>query len=83
MSKNKKRKKRIKRPKTFEQYIEWLIQEGYTEEGGRPIKCEKCGCKKLRETDYCYGDAWIEAYSVKCKSCGTIVGHWSYGNWQI
>ncbi|WP_297131742.1 hypothetical protein [Terrisporobacter sp.] len=77
------KKKRIKKPKTFEQYIEWLIQEGYTKENGEPIKCEKCGCKKFKNENYYCGESWVEEYTVKCKSCGTIVGHWAYGNWQI
>ena len=77
------KKKKVKKPKTTEQYIEWFIQEGYTKENGEPIKCEKCGCKKLKETNYFYADSWVEEYSVVCKSCGTVVGHWAYGNWEI
>lgn len=45
--------------------------------------CPNCGSKETKETDiYKCNDADICEYTLRCKGCDTILGHWAYGNWQ-
>lgn len=70
--------------KSIDEYIDWCVDMGYISSDGTPLKCHKCDSKELEEYDEHYmewGDR--EEYSVRCKQCGTEVGHWAYGNWNI
>lgn len=70
--------------KSIDEYIDWCVDMGYISSDGTPLKCHKCGSKELEEYDEHYME-WEdrEEYSVRCKQCGTEVGHWAYGNWNI
>jgi hypothetical protein len=66
-----------------EVHIKELVQEGYIDESGKPLKCHKDDCPDLIEVNKFYGETGLEEYSLKCKFCGDIVGTWSFGNWDI
>ena len=68
----------------MEQYIDECVKNGCILKDGKPIKCHICGGTNLEEYDYYYLDGHlIEEYSVKCKECGTKLGHWAYGYWEL
>lgn len=64
----------------------WLIQNKYISKDCEPIKCS-CGCKKLKDENYDYMEAWgsmvVCEYDAVCKSCGNILGHWAHGSWDM
>jgi len=67
---------------TIGDYINRMIEEGYIGEKGQPLKCFKCGGEDFEETNHCMGNYSIDEYDMVC-SCGTIVGHWAYGYWDV
>ena len=76
--------KKIKKPKNFEQYIEWLIQKGYMDsKTGHPLKCEYCGCNHHYYENTDYIEHILCEYDCICTSCGRVIGHWAYGYWQL
>lgn len=67
---------------SIEDYLKDLYNNGYIEQDGEPIKCLKCGSKKLEDCNYineCFGTV---EYQKRCKCCGEIAGVWAYGYWQ-
>lgn len=65
----------------IEQYVEELIEQGITDEGGAPIKCRDCGTSDFDES--WTGDVCIEEIHITCKHCKRTVGHKSYGTWAV
>ena len=65
-----------------EEYINELIQDGYIAEDGTPLKCV-CHCTDFKMEDMFRESIGLVEYSLKCRKCGTTVGHWAYGNWQV
>ncbi len=68
--------------KTFEEIIENEIKERYIDDNMSPLKCN-CGCKSFYQCNEYYEDEILVEYSLRCKNCHNIVGHWSYGYWEI
>jgi hypothetical protein len=68
----------------IDKYIRKQVDGGYISEDGYPLKCI-CGCTKFKHVDQYYGEGWIEEYSLECTNidCLKIVGHWSFGNWEV
>ena len=66
----------------MQKYINELVKEGYILEDGTPIKCY-CGCKDFEEVNKYYENHSPIEFQLKCKKCGNIVGHWSYGYWEV
>jgi hypothetical protein len=58
-------------------YVQKKIKKKHIKPDGEPLKCMKCGCRKL------ITESGIECREMYCKSCGTIVGCWEYGYWDI
>jgi hypothetical protein len=65
----------------IEQYIKELEDAGIIDQNGAPIKCRDCGTSDFDESSW--GDIYLEETKVTCKHCKKIVGHRSYGTWQI
>lgn len=59
------------------------VKNGYIAEDGTPLKCYKCNSKNMENYNKYYEEHWCIEYSVKCKECGTKLGHWAYGNWEV
>lgn len=71
--------------KTMEEYLEYMIKEGYmSERDFSPIKCYKCESKKLEEYDEYYEEPHgLVEYAVRCKDCKHHLGRRSYGYWNL
>lgn len=68
----------------FRFYIWRDIKLGYIANDGQPLKCFKCKSVELEEFNrYTEGYGLTIEYSVKCKKCGQVLGHWAYGNWEM
>jgi len=57
------------------------IKAGYVDSTGKPLKCWKCGYTEFEQFDTYMEEHWVVEYSLKCKQCGSGVGHWAYGTW--
>lgn len=68
---------------SFEEYVKFLIKEGYISEDFVPLKCTNCGSKEFVKYDLYYEDYWLVEYSVRCKICKTYQATWAYGTWFI
>ena len=66
----------------MQEYLKKMVDEGYINEDGSPIKCV-CGETEFEMTDKYYSHFGIEEYQLKCPSCGAKVGHWAFGNWLV
>jgi hypothetical protein len=45
--------------------------------------CPKCSSKETKQTNiYMCDDVNICEYTLKCKLCEEVLGHWAYGHWQ-
>ena len=64
-------------------YVSVLEKEGYVDENGTPLKCLDCENTDFEIVDIYSGSQGLEEYSLKCKNCGNIVGHWAYGNFTF
>lgn len=67
-------------------FQDWIaIKRGYIAEDHEPLKCT-CGSTDLEECNQDYLDTYYRAtmleYDCRCKKCGKILGHWTYGYWQ-
>lgn len=67
---------------TIGDYINKITEEGYIGTKGEPLKCYSCGGNNFHKESVCYDNMMLCEYDMIC-SCGTIVGHWAYGNWDI
>lgn len=63
----------------WEKYLDKNI-----ERNGQPLKCIKCGFFDFKNINEYYEEtAGLVEFSVLCINCNSIVGHWSYGNWDF
>jgi hypothetical protein len=70
--------------KSFGDYIEEQIKDGYIDGNGVPLKCVHCESKDLGSKDYYQdGRAFVVETEIICNSCGKVTGQWVYGNWDI
>lgn len=70
---------------SFEEYYKDKIESGLIDKDGKPLKCE-CGNTNFERVDCYYEESvGLVEYSLECKNeeCLKIVGHWSYGVWDI
>lgn len=40
-----------------------------------------CGCDETEQYDEYKEDCYLVEYKLRCKKCGSFLGHWAYGNW--
>lgn len=59
------------------------VKKGYIDRYGAPLKCYKCNSKNLEDYDEYYEEYWCVEHSVRCKECGTKLGHCAYGSWEV
>lgn len=73
--------------RTFEDYVQKMIKNGYwSEKDLEPIKCEYCDSKNLEDTNFLVeelGTHCVTEFKRVCKDCEKEVGYWSYGQWMI
>ncbi len=69
---------------SFEDYVKDMIDSGYLNSDLSPKKCLKCDCEDMEQANVDRLDGWRDVleYDMKCSSCGSITGHWSYGYWM-
>ena len=71
-------------PKTYKEYIEQLIKDGYLSPRNiAPLKCVQCDSKNLKDDNFSFEDMTLVEYTRLCKDCGIVAGYWSYGSWEI
>lgn len=68
-------------------YVEEMVDKGYIDYEGTPIKCPHCGGKKLEQCNrevggYNIPDGCLTEFDMCCKECGEVVAHWAYGGWE-
>ena len=60
----------------------YYTNEFIKEQSKYPLKCT-CGCNETEKYNVHYDVPYGEVeYHVKCKTCGTYLGSWSYGVWH-
>lgn len=69
--------------KSLARYYKWLEENGYIAEDGRPLKCIECGANTFTTFGERHSVHGLEEYSLRCQECGSTVGTWSYGAWQL
>jgi len=67
--------------KNTEEYINYMIDNGYMASDLEPLKCHKCENTQFEEFGHQYIAGHTCEYGVKCKNCGVTVGYWAYGYW--
>lgn len=68
---------------TTEKYVNLQIKHGLIEYDGCPKRCF-CGSTDTEIYNTYYEDSvGLVEHSEKCKKCGTYLGHWAYGNWEV
>ncbi len=67
--------------KSMDDYVKECVDNGTHESDGKPIKCF-CGSEELYNTNFIYGEVYVEEYECRCVKCDTLLGYWSYGFWQ-
>ena len=65
----------------YEDYINQLIKDGYVTENLTPIKCQKCEGNNFDMENIYKQEFYVVEYDLKCVNCGTVAGHFAYGNW--
>ena len=71
-------------PKTYKEYIEQLIKDGYLSPRNiAPLKCVHCDSKNLKDVKQTYEETVLVEYDCRCKDCGKWLGRWSYGTWEV
>lgn len=71
-----------KKPRTFEEEMQLMIDEGYMASDLAPIRCIKCDEIDYKDVIVAKGESWIEEFKRVC-SCGHVMGWWGYGNWML
>lgn len=66
----------------MERYVKEQIEKGYTNEEGKPLKCQYCESTDFDE-DHIYESYYVVEKIVTCKTCKNVIGHWSYGSWEL
>lgn len=68
----------------MEDELKQLIEKGYIDEKGKPLKCLHCESSNLKNTKQIYEDsAGLVEYTVVCVDCNGLNGYWSYGSWVV
>jgi hypothetical protein len=60
-----------------------LIDDGYLARDLTPLKCTKCESTDTRETVQGFDGGHVSSKLSHCKDCGTVLGYWDTGYWQI
>ena len=50
---------------------------------GTPIKCPYCKSSVLEDFNVDRMEYIVLEYDTRCAKCGKILGHWSYGHWNL
>lgn len=62
----------------------WFEEKcGWRAKTGEPLKCYQCGCEDFVDKIEDRINHEVSEYSRNCKRCGSRVGYWAYGNWQL
>ncbi len=64
------------------EYYKRMVDEGFIDEKGCPLKCQRCGNKEFT-TIHFFEECGVVEMEVFCTECTIQVGYWSYGSWQI
>ena len=61
-------------------FMNILVEEKYLDKDGEPLKCMICDGTEFENKDVYMEDGYETEFSIRCKHCDTIVGHWAYGH---
>ena len=78
----------ITKDMTIEEFVNYMIDNGYYDDDLTPLKCTKCDSTSIKDDNRQVGgwnipDGVLTEYDAICADCGEIVGHWAYGNWTL
>lgn len=68
---------------TLDETMRFLIDKKFLKADLTPLICTKCGRTEFEQQVLDYIEGKVCEYLAKCKHCGSIVGHWAYGGYQI
>lgn len=74
--------KELNSVKTFDEEVNLYIKYGLKDSNLRPLKCI-CGCEDFKEEITDTLDIIVCEKRIVCKECGSIVGYWAYGSYEI
>lgn len=59
------------------------IDDGYLTEELKPLKCTSCESTEMVDDIKDTINGLASEYETKCAKCGTVLGYWAYGYWQV
>lgn len=80
--------KGITKDMTMEEFVHYMIDNGYYADDLTPIKCTKCNSTNIKDANRQVGgwnipDGVLTEYDAICDDCGEVLGHWAYGGWSL
>lgn len=64
-------------------HLKYMKSKGYILKDGTPIKCPYCKSSVLEDFNVDIMEYIVLEYDTRCAKCGKILGHWSYGHWNL
>lgn len=64
-------------------YLKYMQLRGYILKDRTPIKCPYCKSTSLEDCNVDRMEYIVLEYDTRCKNCDKVLGHWSYGNWDL
>ena len=69
--------------KDLQDYVDNLVEEGYIDKSGYPLKCKHCGSTDLEHITVDRIDYTVCEKKVVCNRCKQLTGYWAYGYWEV
>lgn len=71
----------------YEDMVTRLVDDGYIDYDGTPIRCPHCDGQHFKEANRDFGgdnipDGCLCEFDVVCEDCDEIVAHWAFGGWS-
>lgn len=67
----------------YQEYMKQLVDDGYINIDGKPLKCIDCESIDLHFNYYNHIQGNPCECEVICNTCNHVTGIWSYGTWEI
>lgn len=64
-------------------YLKQLRIDGYIDKNFAPLKCQQCDSKELKTAHEYWENDYVVEREVRCDSCDSFAGRWSYGSWEV
>ncbi len=64
-------------------HLKYMESKGYILKDGTPIKCPYCKSSVLVDCNVNSMEHIVLEYDTRCGKCSKVLGHWSYGHWNL